>query len=369
MAWQARNQDETDDTQQGTALPVPTAPTPADQENSRLLAGGGGPIRGGGAGVYAPELNPQPAAPQPPTGEVIPSGPSEVGGVSGGNIAAGNAEEAAPGGGGITPTGRILGSSAGGSMVRTVGPTGVEEIKGTGRPSWQLYQGAGQTAQYPAAVAAWRSGLSHQAGEERKALIQAQSHVDAATLAATREGPGATQERGMKAKVFEEAQKEKARALQAQTEKDNVARYNEELHGSPYSTFEPGKGHTFTPTTPELSLDSKAGENWARTNGWQAGLQHMDERQMARKYLTTQPLQPNTDINALLTETAKNPIAWGELMKRAQTSGVVGGPPPPKPPWYSRSLGIFGRNEAKVGGQPRALPEGTPDYNNPGTAY
>ena len=74
--------------------------------------------------------------------------------------------------------------SQGGSMVMGKGPTGVEEIRGTGRPSWQVYHGAGVDEQYPAAVASWKTGLAHEQGATERAEIAGKAHVEGSAAAA-----------------------------------------------------------------------------------------------------------------------------------------------------------------------------------------
>ncbi len=83
-------------------------------------------------------------------------------------------------------------TSLGGSMVLGKDNLGVEEIRGTGHPSWQVYHGAGMGEAYPGAVAGWRSGLAREAGEAEKEKSSAAAQVEAATIGATKEGPGAT---------------------------------------------------------------------------------------------------------------------------------------------------------------------------------
>lgn len=69
-------------------------------------------------------------------------------------------------------------TSQGGSMALTRDPaTGVEAIRGTGRPSWQVFRGAGEGEQYPHAVEAWKGEVAKEAGATERARMAAEAHV------------------------------------------------------------------------------------------------------------------------------------------------------------------------------------------------
>lgn len=93
-------------------------------------------------------------------------------------------------------------TSQGGSMVLGKDNLGVEEIRGTGHPSAQIYQGAGMGEAYPGAVAAWRSGLAREQGETERERMRSATQVEAATIGATKEGPGATLARQAQADLY-----------------------------------------------------------------------------------------------------------------------------------------------------------------------
>ncbi|CAO0822429.1 hypothetical protein DFAR_3060002 [Desulfarculales bacterium] len=220
-------------------------------------------------------------------------------------------------------------------MVRFQNPNGVEEIRGTGRPSWQLYQGAGQTEAYPAAVQNWHSGLVKESAEAARAKLAADTQLEIAKTPA-REGEGVAAKRREESYVFEEAKKKAMEEIKLAKQKEDVSEFNRQLHASSYADFTPGKGTEFAPKTHEMALDKNAAENHAREFGWKAGMQHLDERQLARKYLATQQMRPNTNINAVLDEAASNPKAWSDLVTLSKKAGNV--PGQVQPP-----QGIFGR--------------------------
>jgi len=105
---------------------------------------------------------------------------------------------------------------------------GVEEIRGTGRPSWQVFQQAGEGALYPAATAGWRSGLAREAGETERERMRAAGQVEAATIGATKEGPGAT--------LAREAQADLYHAQKAELDRQTKAREAGE-RGTAFDTY------------------------------------------------------------------------------------------------------------------------------------
>lgn len=139
-------------------------------------------------------------------------------------------------------------------------------------------------------------------------------------IAATKEGPGQTQERTMKGQLFEQATQEKREAMKKEQSKIAVEDFNKLLHESPYSTFDATKGQlAFKPKDENMARDAKAAESIAhQSQDPQAGLQHFNERQMVRQWLLTQPLQPNTNINAMLDAASTNPDHWQGLVSDAR---------------------------------------------------
>jgi hypothetical protein len=84
--------------------------------------------------------------------------------------------------------------------------------------------------------------------------------------------------------------------------------------------YEAGKSTpTYTmPTDPNQLYDLNAAHARAKTQGSsKVGLQHYEERQMARPYLTS---LPGTDVNKTLDYLSDKPALWGELMRRVQES-------------------------------------------------
>jgi hypothetical protein len=211
-------------------------------------------------------------------------------------------------------------------MVRFQNPNGVEEIRGTGRPSWQLMQQAGQSEAYPAAVQNWKSGLLRESADAAKAKLAADTQLEIAKMPA-REGEGAAEERRQKSYVFEEAKKKAIEENKLMKQNEDIKEYKNQLIATPYATFKPGTGHVWEPQTEELSTDAKAGENYARENGWKAGLDHLHERQLVRKYMGAKTsYAPGTNMNAVINDLAANPVEWKKLVGLAKGDGTTSAP-------------------------------------------
>jgi hypothetical protein len=165
-----------------------------------------------------------------------------------------------------------------------------------------------------------------------------------AEVAATKEGPGMTQAREAQAGVFREQEKGLAQTQDLAKAKQNVNEFHGLLHESPYSSFDPAKKQlAFAPKDENQARDARAAENIAQKEGAKAGMEHFEGRQLARKWLLTQPLPDNFDANAYLAEVANDPKAWTELMDKSKTSAVAPGPtqPTPRKSWYESSAEQF----------------------------
>lgn len=243
----------------------------------------------------------------PPTGEAIPQ--AEGGGVIGGNLMAGQAQDAAPApGANLVPPPEVI-------RGNTQGPGDVH-------PSWQLYHNSGRGEDYPAAVAAFRrsqgegalktqEGEANRGAELEKARILGASQIEAA--GAANKIPGQTEYWQQK------TQGEKA-------EQDKVARakigadYDTLMHEHPDSTFDTGTGQTkFKAKNESQYRDYLASKNLAIAQGNpKAGRQHYDESQLVRQWLDTQTLQPGANKDAMLDAARQNPEHWQGLVADAK---------------------------------------------------
>ncbi len=109
-------------------------------------------------------------------------------------------------------------------------------------------------------------------------------------------------------------QREKVEREQAGGEFDKL------LQASAFSSFDPSKGAlAFKPKDEHMARDQVAARNIAMAQkSAQAGLQHFQDRQNIRQWLTTQPLQPGFNINAFLDAAATNPQHWQGLVNDAK---------------------------------------------------
>jgi hypothetical protein len=116
------------------------------------------------------------------------------------------------------------------------------------------------------------------------------------------------------------------RALQAEEGK----RFDEWLHGSQYAKFDPSqKRMTFAPVDENQARDQIAARNIAIAQGSDAGRQHFEDRQMLRRWLVTQPLPRDTNVNAILDDAMRNPEHWQRLVERATREIGVSRPATP----------------------------------------
>jgi len=174
-----------------------------------------------------------------------------------------------------------------------------------------------------------------------------------AQITAEKEGPGARQERLAKGEVLDEAKKAAELKNRQDREKEHVSRFDQELHGTDYATFNPTKGATeFKPDNPELAYDANAARNVARSEGWEAGIQHLNGRQMARKYLQTQELPMNFNVTAYLNAVAQDKDAWKELLDKTRKAAITPGQPP--------KVGVFRSIGNFLGNAPPYNPEVPP---------
>ena len=117
------------------------------------------------------------------------------------------------------------------------------------------------------------------------------------------------------------AQQGVVEAGQAKIDRAKIGTDFEQLmHESPYSTFDSGKGKTEFKAKDEAQYrDYLASKNLALAQGDPAvGRKHFEERQQVRQWLQTQPLAPNTNIDAMLDAAASNPEHWQGLVADAQ---------------------------------------------------
>jgi hypothetical protein len=151
-----------------------------------------------------------------------------------------------------------------------------------------------------------------------------------ATITANKEGPGQREERLQKSEVFKTAKAKEEENLRIAKQKQDEADFDRHLNASRHATFEPEKGSSFIPKTRAADLDRLASRNYAREFGWKAGLEHMDERQLARQYLAAESLRnpnwpENFDVDAYLDQKSKDPERWKNLISNAKTHAISAG--------------------------------------------
>lgn len=117
------------------------------------------------------------------------------------------------------------------------------------------------------------------------------------------------------------------KAPEALTAEQHGKNFDKWLGGSPYSTYDPNtKKVAFVPHDEGMARDVAAARNLALTHGAEPAQQHFEERQLARKYLQTQPLPPNFDFHAYLSAVSSDPKAWAEFMGKVRAPGALPGP-------------------------------------------
>lgn len=143
-----------------------------------------------------------------------------------------------------------------------------------------------------------------------------------------KEAPAQSEERKAQALLRESA------AAKMQREEADVAtkkigsEFDTLMHESPYSTFEPSTGLAkFKAKDESQYRDFLAARNYALEQGSaKAGREHFEDRQLARKWLMTQPLPADFNADAYLSAVSRNPEAWSELANKARTAGTKPGP-------------------------------------------
>lgn len=155
-----------------------------------------------------------------------------------------------------------------------------------------------------------------------------------AEIAATKEGPGKTAQGLGVGEYYRTMGKVAETGLEKGEGKKHVDELNKWLTGSAYSTYDAGK-HTvaFVPKDEGMARDHQAAQALALSHGFEAGKQHFEDRQLARKWLTSQALPEGFDANAYLSAVSNDPAAWTELMKKAGAAPITPGPPPTKSWW------------------------------------
>jgi hypothetical protein len=136
-----------------------------------------------------------------------------------------------------------------------------------------------------------------------------------------------------------------------------TAGFDDLMHESPYSTFDTKSGKTaFKAQNESQYRDYLASKNIALAQGDPAagpaaGRKHFEERQQIRQYLQTQPLAPNTNIDAMLDAAASNPEHWQGLVTDAQKVMKTSQPAP-------RRSSFFGPTQlqGEAGAPPPAVP-------------
>jgi hypothetical protein len=221
-------------------------------------------------------------------------------------------------------------------------------VNPAGGPAYATPLQAGQAFNRDAAgaetAAADARGITDPGIEARHGSFRAPGQT-LAEVAATKEGPGMTQAREAQAGLYK-AQQGVVEAGQAKIDKAKVGTdFDTLMHESPYSTFDTGKGKTEFKAKDEAQYrDYLASKNLALTQGDPAvGRKHYEERQMVRQWLQTQPLAPNTNVDAMLDAATRNPEHWQGLVGDAQKVMGVTQPaaPAPKRPWYESTAEQF----------------------------
>ena len=186
-------------------------------------------------------------------------------------------------------------------------------------------------------------------------------HVPGQTVAeiqATKEGPGATQERLMKGKLFEQQQQEILRTQDVAKVKKNTEAFDQLMHESPYSTFDTTTGQGKFKAKDESQYRDYLASKKIGQEDPQAGRKHFEDRQMVRQYLQTQKLQPGFNADAALDAASSSPEVWQSLVADAQK--VMGvSKPAPKPSFWGNLMGPT-QLQGEAGTVPPAAPTAPP---------
>jgi hypothetical protein len=125
---------------------------------------------------------------------------------------------------------------------------------------------------------------------------------------------------------------ETAKRTREKAEREERGRaFDTQLHGSQYGTYHPTKGMIFEPKNEDQARDQLAARNIAMESpeGAKAGMQHFEERQMIRKWLLTQPLPADFNVNAFLDAAMRNPEHWQGLVADARKVATTTRPAAP----------------------------------------
>ena len=218
---------------------------------------------------------------------------------------------------------------------------------------------------------AWNRGMRSEAVDEgdRRGFTTPEATLDARyggfrppgqtleEIKATKEGPGTTAARSEQAGLFK-AQREGVEAGQAKIDKAKVGTdFDQLMHESPYSTFDTGKGKTEFKAKDEAQYrDYLASKNLALAQGDPAvGRKHFEERQQVRQWLQTQPLAPNTNVDAMLDAAASNPEHWQGLVADARKVIKTAQPAPSRSSFFGPT-----QLQGEAGAIPSAAPAAPP---------
>lgn len=129
----------------------------------------------------------------------------------------------------------------------------------------------------------------------------------------------------------------KTQAAGAQREEQDVlskkvtGEFDTLMHESPYSSFDTKSNRTVFKAKDEGQYrDYLASKNVALQAGnAKAGREHFEERQLIRQYLQTQPLAPDTNVDAMISAAGQSPQVWQGLVQDANQIIKRNQPAPP----------------------------------------
>jgi hypothetical protein len=177
------------------------------------------------------------------------------------------------------------------------------------------------------AAAAGRRGLTDPTIAERHGEYRVPGQT-LEEIRATAEPPGMGEQRKAIAGRAEAESAELKRQQELAKSKEAKQTYSSLMQEGPFATFDKSKGTlAFMPKDEDEARDAKAGENWAaKTMDAQAGVQHFNERRMARKYLNTLALPADFDVNAYLNAVSASDEAWDDFKKRMSKTNLTAAP-------------------------------------------
>ena len=228
----------------------------------------------------------------------------------------------------------------------------------------------GEFADQTQAKQAWNRGMRNEAvaAGDRRGFTTPEATLDTQygsfrppgqTLAETpqREIPGHAEAWKEQAGLYK-AQRGVVEAGQEKIDKAKVGTdFDQLMHESPYSTFDTGKGKTEFKAKDEAQYrDYLASKNLALAQGDPAvGRKHFEERQQVRQWLQTQPLAPNTNIDAMLDAAASNPEHWQGLVADARKVIKTAQPAPSRSSFFGPT-----QLQGEAGAIPPAAPAAPP---------